>query len=155
MTTPISTSNPLRDTITKAYRMDEADCLQALLPLAQFTPEKVAQIIEIANKLVINTREYKKTQSKIDALLHQYDLSSDFFRTLIEEQKTAVAALTGSSKIGQDRIIDKRWTSEEKSIARDYLSGLIKGIHQIPNEHYLNCRRSLRIVNYLNTCLLN
>lgn len=75
-------------------------------------------------------------EAKILADAAQYDLSNDFFRTLIEEQKTVVAALTGSSKISQDRIIDKRWTSEEKSIARDYLSGLIKGIHQIPNEHY-------------------
>ena len=59
-----------------------------------------------------------------------------FLRTLIEEQKKLVAALTGSSKISPDRIIDKRWTLEEKALARNYLSGLMKGIHQIPNEHY-------------------
>jgi hypothetical protein len=66
----------------------------------------------------------------------QYDLPKDFFRALIEEQQKLVAALTGSSEISSDRIIDKRWTSEEKSLARSYLSGLIKGIHQTSNEHY-------------------
>jgi hypothetical protein len=66
----------------------------------------------------------------------QYELSNDFFRTLTEEQKKLVAALTGSSKISPDRTIHKRWTLEEKSLARNYLSSLIKGIHQIPNEHY-------------------
>src|SRR5688572_29686640 len=66
----------------------------------------------------------------------QYDLSNDFFKTLIEEQKKLVEALTGSSKISADRIIDKRWTLEEKALVRNYLSGLMKGIHQIPNEHY-------------------
>jgi hypothetical protein len=66
----------------------------------------------------------------------QYDLSNDFFRTLIEDQKKLVATLTGSSKISTDRVIEKRWTLEEKSLARNYLSGLMKGLHQIPNEHY-------------------
>jgi hypothetical protein len=66
----------------------------------------------------------------------QYDLSNDFFRILIEDQKKLVAALTGSSKISPDRVIDKRWTLEEKSLTRNYLSGLIKEIPLIPNEHY-------------------
>jgi hypothetical protein len=66
----------------------------------------------------------------------QYDLSNDFFRTLIEEQKKLVAALTGSSKISPDRVIDKRWTLEEKTLARNYLSGLIEEMHLKPSEHY-------------------
>lgn len=82
----------------------------------------------------------QKDKAEFEAIIlsdaAQYDLSNDFFRTLIEEQKKLVATLTGSSKIGPDQIIEKRWTVEEKSLARNYLSGLIKGIHQIPNEHY-------------------
>jgi hypothetical protein len=66
----------------------------------------------------------------------RYKLSQYFFKTLIEDQKRIVAALTGSSEIGPDRIIDKRWTSEEKSFARNYLSGLIKEIHLIPIDHH-------------------
>jgi hypothetical protein len=82
----------------------------------------------------------QKNKAEFEAIIlsdaTQYNLSDDFFRTLIEEQKKLVAALTGSSKISADRIIDKRWTFEEKSLARNYLSGLLKEIHQVPNEHY-------------------
>ncbi len=92
--------------------------------------------------ILITHCNYSQQKDKIEfeaAILSdaaQYDLSSEFFRTLIEEQKKIVAALTGSSKISPDRSIERRWTLEEKSLARNYLSGLIKGIHQIPNEHY-------------------
>lgn len=77
LTTSLPTTNPLRDTITKAYRMNEGACLEQLIPLATLPPPTVAHVIEIAKQLVINTREYKKKQSKIDTLLHQYDLSTD------------------------------------------------------------------------------
>jgi hypothetical protein len=66
----------------------------------------------------------------------QYDLSGDFFKTLIEDQKQIVAALTGSSKVGSGRTIDRRWTSEEKFLARNYLSSLINEIQQRPKEHH-------------------
>ena len=73
----------------------------------------------------------KKDKAEFEARIlndaAQYDLSKDFFRTLIEEQKKLVAALTGSSEISPDRIINKRWTLEEKSLARNYLSWFIKG----------------------------
>ena len=75
-------------------------------------------------------------ETKILSDAAQYDLSNDFFRVLTEDQKTLVAALTGSSKISPDHSIDKRWTLEETSLARNYLSGLIKGIHLTPNELY-------------------
>jgi hypothetical protein len=82
----------------------------------------------------------KKDKAEFEATIlsdaAQYDLSKDFFRTLIEDQKKLVAALTGSSKISPDRVIDKRWTLEEKSLARNYLSGLIKEIHLKPSEQY-------------------
>lgn len=70
-------SHPLRDTITNAYRMDETACLNHLIPEAQLSESNLTHIAEIAKKLVIETREYKKRQSKIDTLLHQYDLSTD------------------------------------------------------------------------------
>ena len=46
-----------------------------------------------------------------------------------------MAALTGGSQISTDRIINKRWTLEEKSLVRNYLTGLLKEIHQLPHEH--------------------
>src|SRR5690349_9840641 len=76
-TTPKPKPNPLRDTITNAYRMDEAECLQALTRQAGVTPDTEARIAKTATQLVTTTREYKKRQGKIDTLLHQYDLSTD------------------------------------------------------------------------------
>lgn len=74
---PLSNTNPLRDTITNAYRMDEAECLEHLIPEARFPANVRERIEETAGELVVKTREYKKKQSKIDALLHQYDLSTE------------------------------------------------------------------------------
>ena len=77
MQTNPSRSTPLRDSITKAYRMKEADCLQPLISLATFPDRELLHVAEIATQLVTETREYKKRQGKIDTLLHQYDLSTE------------------------------------------------------------------------------
>jgi RHH-type proline utilization regulon transcriptional repressor/proline dehydrogenase/delta 1-pyrroline-5-carboxylate dehydrogenase len=74
---PLSTTNPLRDTIINAYRMDESECLAKLIPEATLPADVRAQVLETAGQLVVATREYKKQQSHIDALLHQYDLSTE------------------------------------------------------------------------------
>lgn len=76
-TTPQSTYNSLRDTITNAYRMDETECLKELIQEAGLSEAKLTHIAEIAKQLVVETRNYKKKQGKIDTLLHQYDLSTD------------------------------------------------------------------------------
>ena len=76
-TTPQYQHNPVRDTIINAYRMDETECLNQLLPLATLPADDLEQIANTAKELVIETREYKKRQGKIDTLLHQYDLSTE------------------------------------------------------------------------------
>lgn len=76
-TTAIERPDQLRDHITSAYRMDETECLNRLIAEATFPLESQGQIEQVAKNLVGATREYKKTQSKIDALLHQYDLSTE------------------------------------------------------------------------------
>jgi len=79
MLTTSALPNPgqLRNTITKAYRMDENACLEQLIAQATLPENQVAAIRETAIKLVEETRAYKKKQSKLDALLHQYDLSTE------------------------------------------------------------------------------
>jgi RHH-type proline utilization regulon transcriptional repressor/proline dehydrogenase/delta 1-pyrroline-5-carboxylate dehydrogenase len=57
--------------------MNETECLNQLIPAASFSEAEKTQIAATAAQLVIKTREYKKTQGKIDTLLHQYDLSTD------------------------------------------------------------------------------
>lgn len=77
--TPRSSANltALRDNITKAYRMDENECLKPLLEAATLPAGERAHISDIAKQLVIETRDYKKSQGKIDTLLQQYDLSTE------------------------------------------------------------------------------
>lgn len=70
-------ANPLREMINNAYRMDENECVQSLLAQAALPANDLKKIDEVSKELVIETREYKKRQSKIDALLHQYDLSTE------------------------------------------------------------------------------
>ncbi len=77
LTTTSKASFILRDTITNAYRMDETTCINQLLPAASFNEAARTHIREVAAKVVLEAREYKKKQSKIDSLLHQYDLSTD------------------------------------------------------------------------------
>lgn len=72
-----SNHDPLRDTITNAYRMDETECVNKLIKEATLPQDKLEQITQTAKELVIETREYKKKQGKIDVLLHQYDLSTE------------------------------------------------------------------------------
>src|SRR3990167_4791461 len=76
-TTPLSSSEPLRDDITKAYRMDETECINQLLPEATLPANQLANIDAVARRLVVESREFKKRQSHIDSLLHQYDLSTE------------------------------------------------------------------------------
>jgi RHH-type proline utilization regulon transcriptional repressor/proline dehydrogenase/delta 1-pyrroline-5-carboxylate dehydrogenase len=67
----------LRDAITKAYRMDEAACLDSLIRDAT-QPEDVLQRIAATAKLLVEgTRKSRKKQGGLDAFLHQYDLSSE------------------------------------------------------------------------------
>lgn len=67
----------LRDIITNAYRMDESDCIERRLADASLPEENVAHIKARATELILESRQYRKKQSKIDALLHQYDLSTE------------------------------------------------------------------------------
>ncbi|VVC75257.1 Bifunctional protein PutA [Aquicella siphonis] len=78
LTTTLQTkSSPLRDLITKAYRMNESECVDFLLSQAVLPDRSRTQVTETAKQLVAETREYKKRQGKIDTLLHQYDLSTE------------------------------------------------------------------------------
>lgn len=110
--------NALRDSITKAYRMKEDECLQPLITLATFPEQERAHINETAKRLVTETREYKKRQGKIDMLLHQYDLSTEEGIALM---CLAEALLRIPDKATMDKFIsDKLSTVEWKNhLSRD------------------------------------
>ncbi len=74
---PIKKPNPLREAIISAYRMDETQAINALIPQATLSPEALERVAATARKLVTETRERRKKQGGLDAFLHQYDLSTD------------------------------------------------------------------------------
>lgn len=116
-TTNQANPTPLRDTIINAYRMDESECLSPLIAQATFPEAKVAQITETAKELVIETREYKKKQSKIDTLLHQYDLSTEEGIALmcLAEALLRIPDNTTIDKFISDKISTVEWKNHLSS----------------------------------------
>ncbi|MBA3660843.1 MAG: bifunctional proline dehydrogenase/L-glutamate gamma-semialdehyde dehydrogenase PutA [Gammaproteobacteria bacterium] len=78
---PIFSVNPtlvsLRDNITTAYRMDEADCLKNLVQTLRLPESSLFEIESHAMQLAGESRAFKKKQGKIEALLDHYNLSSE------------------------------------------------------------------------------
>lgn len=67
----------LRDNITKAYRMDENDCLNNLLNHIYVSETAQENIEEMAKIIIEHARAYKIKHAKIDLLLHQYNLTTE------------------------------------------------------------------------------
>ena len=65
---------PLRDAITNAYRRDEQDAVQWLL--AQGASAN-ADAYMLAHRLVSSVREKRTRSSGVDALMHEFSLSSE------------------------------------------------------------------------------
>lgn len=111
ITTPLYHSNPLRNAITKAYRMDEAACIQHLLEHIHFNDAERSHIHTTASKIVQETREYRKKQSKLDTLLYQYDLSTNEGVALmcLAEALLRIPDKTTMDKFISDKISTGNW----------------------------------------------
>jgi RHH-type transcriptional regulator, proline utilization regulon repressor / proline dehydrogenase / delta 1-pyrroline-5-carboxylate dehydrogenase len=68
---------PLRAAITAAYRRKEAEAVQWLLGQAQTTPASQEKIQNLARQLVQAVREKRTRASGVDALMHEFSLSSE------------------------------------------------------------------------------
>jgi RHH-type proline utilization regulon transcriptional repressor/proline dehydrogenase/delta 1-pyrroline-5-carboxylate dehydrogenase len=67
--------SPLRVAITEAYRRNEPDSVQHLL--TQLSPFDHEPIKNLAKKLVTEVREQRTRASGVDALMHEFSLSSE------------------------------------------------------------------------------
>ncbi len=72
-------ANPsaLRNAITEAYRRDEAEAVQWLLANIKDVPAAQANIRDLAHKLVSSVRQQRTRASGVDALMHEFSLSSE------------------------------------------------------------------------------
>jgi RHH-type transcriptional regulator, proline utilization regulon repressor / proline dehydrogenase / delta 1-pyrroline-5-carboxylate dehydrogenase len=66
----------LRNAITAAYRPDEQHCVRNMLDQAAMTREQVAAAQRLARRLVTRVRETRTRASGVDALMHEFSLSS-------------------------------------------------------------------------------
>ncbi len=73
---PFCSLIPYREAINKAYLYDETAHLNTLFPLAKFSHSEQAQIDGLARHWVTAIRSNATRQSGIEALLHEYDLST-------------------------------------------------------------------------------
>ena len=69
--------SPLRAAITAAYRRDESLAVQWLLSQVQDSPSAHAASRNLARKLVQSVREKRTRASGVDALMHEFSLSSE------------------------------------------------------------------------------
>jgi RHH-type proline utilization regulon transcriptional repressor/proline dehydrogenase/delta 1-pyrroline-5-carboxylate dehydrogenase len=69
--------SPLRAAVTAAYRRDERETVQWLLGQARVDAGSHASAQEMAHKLVRAVREKRTRASGVDALMHEFSLSSE------------------------------------------------------------------------------
>ncbi|TIC83805.1 trifunctional transcriptional regulator/proline dehydrogenase/L-glutamate gamma-semialdehyde dehydrogenase [Crenobacter intestini] len=69
--------SPLRDAITSAWRRDERECVQGLFAQATMAPAMVESVQQMAARLVGEVRRERTRASGVDALMHEFSLSSD------------------------------------------------------------------------------
>ena len=68
---------PLRAAITSAYRRDESEAVQWLLSQVQSSTASQATTQTLARKLVQSVRDKRTRSSGVDALMHEFSLSSE------------------------------------------------------------------------------
>src|SRR5258708_1143883 len=69
-------ADSLRQALRSAYRMDEGVAVEQILAAAALPPNAVARIGRRAHELVAEARRRRLGKSGIDALLHEYALST-------------------------------------------------------------------------------
>ena len=92
----------LRDAITTAYRRDEAEAVADMLARAQLSEEEAREAEALARRLVKQVRENRRKASGVDALMHEFALSSEEGVALM---CLAEALLRIPDKATRDRLI--------------------------------------------------
>ena len=92
----------LRDAITNAYRRDEAEAVADMLARAQLSEEEAREAEALARRLVKQVRENRRKASGVDALMHEFALSSEEGVALM---CLAEALLRIPDKATRDRLI--------------------------------------------------
>ncbi|MCK8515027.1 bifunctional proline dehydrogenase/L-glutamate gamma-semialdehyde dehydrogenase PutA [Methylonatrum kenyense] len=105
--------SPLRKALREAYRCDEAELVQRLADLADVGEPRRSRIGEAATALVHAVRSERVSYGGVDALLHEYDLSSKEGVVLmcLAEALMRVPDADTADRLIQDKISSGDWGS--------------------------------------------
>ncbi len=103
---------PFRTAINSAYLLDEAEHLNTLLTLIRLGERKQAQIEVLARQLASKVRHREQTRNGIDALLHEYDLSTQegVLLMCLAEALLRIPDAATADRLIQGKLSDAEWS---------------------------------------------
>ena len=103
----------LRQTVTDAYRRDEIEAVQDMLQRAQMSDEERKNADELARRLVTQVRANRTKASGVDALMHEFSLSSEEGVALmcLAEALLRIPDAETRNKLIQDKLSEGNWRS--------------------------------------------
>lgn len=104
---------PLRQAITDAYRRDETEAVQDMLQRAQMNEAEQRAATGLARRLVAQVRENRTKSSGVDALMHEFSLSSEEGVALmcLAEALLRIPDNATRNKLIADKLSDGNWKS--------------------------------------------
>ena len=106
-------ANEIRAKIRETYRTDEEVVVERMIEAARLAPEQSARVQDRAYQLVARVRKADNGKSGIDALLHEYELSSKegVILMCLAEALLRVPDAVTADKLIQDKLFDANWQS--------------------------------------------
>ena len=103
----------LRQAVTDAYRRDEIEAVQDMLQRAQMSDEERKNADELARRLVTQVRANRTKASGVDALMHEFSLSSEEGVALmcLAEALLRIPDAETRNKLIQDKLSEGNWRS--------------------------------------------
>lgn len=103
----------LRDAITKNYRRDEEEAVADMLARAQMSEQEKTDAATLARKLIAKVRATRTKASGVDALMHEFSLSSEEGLALmcLAEALLRIPDNATRDKLIRDKISDGNWKS--------------------------------------------
>ncbi|HHJ80176.1 MAG TPA: bifunctional proline dehydrogenase/L-glutamate gamma-semialdehyde dehydrogenase PutA, partial [Candidatus Tenderia electrophaga] len=112
-TKPLSPLTPLRAAINQAYLVDEDVLLNALLESLHFNDEQLQRIEDLARTLVVKVRQNSTSTTGVDALLREYDLSSQegVMLMCLSEALLRIPDSATADRLIRDKLTQAEWNT--------------------------------------------
>ncbi|MFB6349237.1 bifunctional proline dehydrogenase/L-glutamate gamma-semialdehyde dehydrogenase PutA [Moraxella sp. ZJ142] len=103
----------LRDAVTSAYRLDEVTAVSNLLATLNFDDNQKQQISNLARRLITQVRADRSKSSGVDALMHEFSLSSEEGVALmcLAEALLRIPDVATRDRLIQDKLANGDWKS--------------------------------------------